>query len=430
MHRLFLSALLFLALFPSVVLARFSDEDLAAAEARSEKEGWTFTVGRNPATERPLSELCGLVEPDGWREGARFTNFEAKADVPEAFDWREAAGCPPIRDQSGCGSCWAFGTVGALECSILIKDGTVVDLSEQWLVSCNQETTPPVVVLSGTWGCNGGWWAHEYHLGTKTDPCGEWGAVLDADFPYEAENVPCDCPYPHAYAIDSWAYIGPEFGVPDVDAIKQAIFEYGPISASVCVDSTFAFYTGGVFNAGVIAPPNHAIVLVGWDDNQGENGIWILRNSWSGAWGELGYMRIEYGRSNVGYGACYVDYAGQGLGVGPEITCQPDGGYVAPGLMYEFTVAALGMGALHHNWRRDGESVGDDSPTVLVQNASLEDEGTYVCRVSDVRGTTVSNGAELRLYPEESLPVSRWTATGMLAVVCILGAKLLITKAR
>ena len=53
---------------------------------------------------------------------------------------------------------------------------------------------------------------------------------------------------------------------------------------------------------------NHAVVLVGWNDNVGTNGAWILRNSWGTNWGEKGYMYIGYGISNVGSCANYIDY--------------------------------------------------------------------------------------------------------------------------
>ena len=90
-----------------------------------------------------------------------------------------------------------------------------------------------------------------------------------------------------------------------MDSIKQAIFDYGPISVAICAGGHFIVYTGGVFNHERECPPfnpvNHAVVLVGWDDNQGENGVWILRNSWGEDWGEDGYMLIEHGCSKIGY---------------------------------------------------------------------------------------------------------------------------------
>jgi len=287
-------------LLAGVVYGQLTDEDIAALEAEGAARGWTFTVGRNSATELPLDQLCGLEEPDNWREGARFDPCKPRLGLPTSYDWRELGGCTPIKDQGNCGSCWAFSTVAPLECGVKIKDGLTVDLSEQWLVSCN----------SDGWGCGGGWFAHDYHQ-WKTDPCGGTGAVLESSFPYVASDVPCNCPYGHEYLIDSWAFVGTSVGVPSTNSIKQAIMDYGPVSVAVYVDGAFHAYSSGVFNACQNGPCNHAVALVGWDDNQGAAGVWFLRNSWGTGWGESGYMRIQYGCSNVGYAACYVDYPGR-----------------------------------------------------------------------------------------------------------------------
>ncbi len=275
-----------------VALGQITDEELAALQEEGRREGWTFEMGRSEATERPLSELCGLVVPPDWTKNARFDTSTPDRDLPSAFDWRAVGGCTPIRNQGGCGSCWAFGTVAPLECEILIAEDGAPDLSEQWLVSCNREG----------WGCGGGWWAHDYHL-WKTDPCGGTGAVLESDFRYTGTDAPCRCPYPHPYRSLSWTYIGGEF--PTVEQMKQAIFEHGPISVALAVDNRFQAYRGGVFNGCTATQINHAVALVGWNDADG--GYWILRNSW-GNWGEGGYMRIRYGCDLVGYSACYVDY--------------------------------------------------------------------------------------------------------------------------
>jgi len=275
-----------------------TDANISALQTQAVQNGWTFTVGKNTATNRSFSQLCGLAEPDNWWVNAAFDPCVPTQALPSHFDWRELGGCTSVKDQDGCGSCWAFGTVGPLECNILIKDHKEVDLSEQWLVSCNRNG----------WSCNGGWWAHDYFQ-WKTDRFNGTGAVLEEEFPYEAQDIPCSGPYDHPYQIDSWHYIGISQGVPSTDAIKQAIMTYGPVSAAVAVTDAFGAYTGGVFNVDdPHAPINHAPVLVGWDDTQGAHGVWILRNSWGSGWGEGGYMRIEYGCCKVGYGACYVVY--------------------------------------------------------------------------------------------------------------------------
>jgi len=218
--------------------------------------------------------------------------------LPLSYNWCElSSGCPPVKDQGSCGSCWAFGTVGPLECNILIHDLSIKDLSEQYLVSCNEDG----------WSCNGGWWAHDYHESkiplNETDA----GAVYEDGFPYTAHDDPCNPPHAHHEKIISWHYIGNRYSVPPVEDIKQAIHDYGPVSAAVCVNTAFQLYNGGIFSGPGCSSMNHAIVLVGWNDNNGD-GYWILRNSWGSDWGEGGYMRIKYGTSFVGYSANYVVY--------------------------------------------------------------------------------------------------------------------------
>jgi len=277
--------------------ARLTEEDIEALRRQGQEEGWTFTVGLNPATQYDLEQLCGTRVPEDWPQGVPIIPPVPTKSLPTEFDWRDSSGTTPIRNQGGCGSCWAFATVGALECNIKIKGGVDVDLSEQWLVSCNQDG----------WDCGGGWFAHDYHE-WKTDPCGGTGAVLETYFPYEASNLPCDCPYPHSYLINDWAFVGG--ANPPVASIKQAIMDFGPVSVCVYVNGAFQGYTGGIFNGCQEGGCNHAVCLVGWDDNQGDDGVWYMRNSWGPGWGESGYMRIPYGCSIIGDYACYVDYRG------------------------------------------------------------------------------------------------------------------------
>jgi C1A family cysteine protease/PKD repeat protein len=294
-NSLLLVACIMLASLPRIALAQLNRGEIVELQKQAVDEGWTFEVAENDATKYSLDQLCGLKEPDDWRARARFDQIatsSSTAVLPTAFDWRTYNGCTPIRNQGGCGSCWAFATVGALECAIRVREAQSVDLSEQWLLSCNHEG----------WDCDGGWYAHAYHE-WATDPCNSSGAVLESSFPYVAWERMCACPYEHKYWIDSWAYIDG-----GIEAMKRAILEYGPISISVYVNSAFQSYHGGIFNACATGTVNHSVVLVGWDDAQGTNGIWIMRNSWGAGWGESGYMRIPYGCSLVGYAACYVDY--------------------------------------------------------------------------------------------------------------------------
>ena len=393
-YAVVLSAVLF-------AVAAAGAQDLHALRARAAGEGWTFEIAPNPAAARPPEALHSLVPPKDWRTDAPFRTFDSKAELPAAFDWRPWL--PPVRDQRGCGSCWAFSTVGALECAIGVKDGVMADLSEQWLVSCNSESEPPVILGKGEWGCNGGWFAHDYHQ-WKTDPCGGYGAVPEAAFPYRAADVPCQCPYPHTYFIDNWAYIGGEETIPGTSAIKQAIAAYGPVSAAVFVDEPFYLYYNGVYNHDPEDLPNHGIVLVGWDDTLGEHGAWILRNSWGADWGQGGYMYIAYGCASVGFGACYVDYAGTGQAEGPTVTAQPRGGFVETGAPFVFRVAAEGVGLLHYQWSRNGIPLEGDAPEYRIDPAQPGHAGVYRCVVTGMRGATTTATATLEVLEPGGLP--------------------------
>ncbi len=272
----------------SPVYAQLSASDIATMKQEIAKQKYTFTVDENPATERPLSQLCGTIPSLAPKSANSLSSqpMVAETALPSYWDWRQHNGVTPVKDQGSCGSCWAFSTVGTMEAMILIGSGTTTDLSEQQLVSCN----------ANGWNCeNGGNYAFDMEISP--------GAMLESCFPYQAADVPCQSGCPFVYQLNSWGYVGNSWSVPSTTAIKNAIYTYGPISVEVAVDGYFEGYSGGVFNANTASAINHAVVLVGWDDS---NGCWIMKNSWGTGWGESGYMRIAYGCDQIGYGAAYA----------------------------------------------------------------------------------------------------------------------------
>ena len=82
----------------------------------------------------------------------------------------------PVKDQSVCGSCWSFGSVGSLEGTLFLNSGNLVRLSQQALVDCSWGF--------GNNGCDGGedWRVYQWmmkHGGIPTEE--SYGPYLGQD---------------------------------------------------------------------------------------------------------------------------------------------------------------------------------------------------------------------------------------------------------
>ncbi len=262
-------------------------QEIESMRSEIAANGWNFTVGFNPAAQYDLDQLCGrnpeLFVPN--LHAVQALQAKVEDTLPPAYTGIYT----PIKNQASCGSCWAFSICAQFETAIKQKDNVTVDLSEQYLVSCNDYG----------WGCNGGLWANDMFV----DP----GCMMESCFPYVAQDVPCNdaCPYP--YQSTGWAFVNPSVAVPTVEEIKQAIYTYGGVAAGVYVDRWFQLYTGGVLTKCKrrVNFTNHAIQLVGWDDSKN---AWLMKNSWGTGWGENGFMWIAYGCDKVGDEANVIFY--------------------------------------------------------------------------------------------------------------------------
>ena len=246
------------------VWAQMTSEEIQVLKQEAVEKGWTFTVGENAATGRPVEQLAGLViTPEDLAEAEKKVvtpRMEDKA-LPARWDWREhvSAPYPPIKDQGSCGSCWAFATTGAFEWVIKVVDGDTVSLSEQWLLGCNTDAFYN--------DCDGGFFAHNYHK-DKADECGQSGAVLEADCPYLERMTSVGALISTTTGFrtgPTWEPFSPRpnGGHQGGDLCLWAGFY-------VKMSKSFVAYTGGVYNdrdSEKIDLTDHALVIIGWDDS-------------------------------------------------------------------------------------------------------------------------------------------------------------------
>jgi len=231
--------------------------------------------------------------------------------LPSSFDWRDHNGVTPVKNQSSCGSCWAFAAVGTMESAIRIKEGSTTNLSEQHLVSCNTHG----------WDCGGGWISFPYYL-DRQDANGKIGTVMESCFAYRASDVACTCgSCDRVHELLDWGYVAGG-GIPTNQQMKEAIYNYGPIFAALsthswCLLSPSSGQPSSAWPSkcnGSASQCNHAIVIVGWDDDfKGSgNGCWIIKNSWGTGFWHNGYGYVKYGSGLIGTAASWVDYYGTG----------------------------------------------------------------------------------------------------------------------
>lgn len=212
----------------------------------------------------------GLVRPFGAEKRAIFLS-PAPMALPEEYDLRALGLLSPIRNQGGCGSCWAFGTIDAFESNALVQGGPSLYLSTQQLVNCLFD------------GCGGGYFAFDYLEGK--------GVTTNANLPYRANDGRCSENFDKKYFATEWYRIGAPNKEPTVDEVKTAIVKYGAVAITVYADGSWDNYSGGVKNSCRKGSTNHIVTLVGWH----KDNTWILKNSWSKDWGDQGYGYFPFG---------------------------------------------------------------------------------------------------------------------------------------
>lgn len=231
----------------------------------------------------------GLVMPKNWSKNVFFAAPPSMLVLPPSFDWREKMVLSPIKNQGSCGSCWAFSLTATLSDSMAVKNKGFYNMSQQFLVSCNKK-------YGFDYGCQGGFL-------DAADMFARPGAVRETLYPYTGRDSACKTGLQYQFKIRSWAFIpgGTETTPPPVEAIKAAIYQYGPVSVGVMADNNMQSYKSGIFSKCSNGQLNHAVNIVGWGP-----GYWIVRNSWGVGFGEKGFIRMKWGCNGIGTAAMYM----------------------------------------------------------------------------------------------------------------------------
>ena len=279
-----------------------------------------YNVGFTGVSNKTLAQITGEQEPTPLEVNRVKNIVTSRKLTPEAmeiikvflvacyaskrsYDARNQYYVTPVRDQQ-CGNCWSYSAMGAYEGSYLRVNGasaatsTSLNTSEQYVVNCSG---------AGNCGPEGGLAYKVFEWMVDNNKNVERDAVL----PDGGAVGACGggTPSTNYYATD-WGVVDPSGDITkiaSVASIKEAICKYGPVAASLVSTQALQDYTNGVFyeTPSNYSNPssNHAILIVGWDDDKN---AWLIKNSWGTDWGENGYAWIDYGTNNVGRRASWV----------------------------------------------------------------------------------------------------------------------------
>ena len=215
-------------------------------------------------------------------------------DIPSYYSLIDEGYVTRVKDQQTSGNCWAFTAMAVLESCLKKATGVEFDLSE--------ENMKNLIALYSDYG----WKMDTNEGGYDSMPFGyfaSWlGPVNESSDLFDDKSV-------LSPVLDSILHIQnilllKRDNFTDNEAIKTAIMKYGAVGTSLYFDSYY-LNDGKNYFTWALYPSNHAVTIVGWDDNysrdnfyfgsyaQGD-GAWIVKNSWGPNWGENGYFYVSY----------------------------------------------------------------------------------------------------------------------------------------
>jgi len=262
----------------------------------------TATYGVTKFSDLSIEEFKGqflntapFVKQSNWPVAPLYTEAEIAA-LPTAWDWSEKGAVTPVKNQGDCGSCWAFSATGNMEGQWFLAGNSLVGLSEQNLVDCDQHCLNYSGESVCDDGCNGGLMPNAFLY-----TIGNGGIDTETSYPYVAEG-PLQCQYKSSdigATIDAWTMI-----VSNETQMKAYMQNNGPLSIAVSAEP-WQFYIFGVFSDPECGDTlDHGVLITGYGTETDwfgqEISYWTIKNSWGEDWGEFGYIYVEMGSNQCG----------------------------------------------------------------------------------------------------------------------------------
>jgi len=213
-----------------------------------------------------------------------------------------------VKDQGSCGSCWSFATTAVVEanmCADGSQDCTSWNgLSPQNLVDCLSYTSKGDQAVNlnpyDDHGCSGGFITNGVRSIQMQGGCMSWD-----NYPYVSGSTKTEgnCVYDSNNAYLNIVNGCQVLPAGDEVTMADAVANHGPVGVGINASGPgFQLYSGGVYsNSKCTNRLNHAVTVTGYG-NMGGMDYWEVKNSWSGTWGDRGFINVQRGVGMCGLG--------------------------------------------------------------------------------------------------------------------------------